>query len=371
MKIYVWHSAATSVTGPKIAEALAEQYGENNVIATRRKPDARSGDIVIAYGAKTREPVRFRNGVKVFNHPDSIRVNRNKYEALGKMAADGDVNVPGYDAIDELTDAGIKSIIETTGVAVARSKYHQMGRGLYLCMTVEDVRKAAECGAYYVQVYKPVRDEYRLHVNFDTVSVASRKELVDNPHDAWKAAYREKVINRFEEEPAEAELALLDKALTIIAKDVNLPDFMVRSHKHGWKFKRLNVDRVDDRLKTMAVAAVKAIGLDFGAVDCAIDKDGNPFIIEVNSGAGLDGRSFTKFIEAITEKIAEADGGDRNPEPAPRARAQAADIVEAVNEELAPAANNDRYNDLANVVANLAEQQREMTALLARVIDRI
>lgn len=362
MTIYVWNSGATSVTGPKIVESLAEIYGNDNVVITRTQPDAQRGDIVLCYGAKTKERTIFREGVVVYNHPDNIRVNRNKYSALLKMKQAEDVDIPEFMPIENAEVDVLTELLEQTGVVVARSKFHQMGRGLYLCMTQKEIDIAHELGAYYVQSYRPAVSEYRLHVNFGEVSVSSRKELANDAVGSWKEAYKGKVINRLEDG---IDLDTLEKILDIISKDINLPDFMVRSHKHGWKFKRVSIDRTPEGLKNMAIKAVAAIGLDFGAVDCGIDKDGNPFIIEVNSGAGLEGRSFDKFIEAVTTKI-NGYNGDHN---------QRGAIAEAANEvadenEMGEAAVNDG-DDLRSALAKLVEQQAILNETIANIAQRL
>jgi hypothetical protein len=58
-------------------------------------------------------------------------------------------------------------------------------------------------------------------------------------------------------------------------------------------------------LEQTAVAALKAVGLDFGAVDCCIDTAGKVWIIEINSGPGLDGTAFEAYIAAFKKKFAE------------------------------------------------------------------
>jgi D-alanine-D-alanine ligase-like ATP-grasp enzyme len=40
-----------------------------------------------------------------------------------------------------------------------------------------------------------------------------------------------------------------------------------------------------------AIKAVSAVGLDFGAVDFGTDKEGNVWLLEVNTSPGLQGMS--------------------------------------------------------------------------------
>jgi glutathione synthase/RimK-type ligase-like ATP-grasp enzyme len=46
---------------------------------------------------------------------------------------------------------------------------------------------------------------------------------------------------------------------------------------------------------------VSALGLDFGAVDVALRKDGVPVVWEVNKAPGLEGGSLKKYAEKLIQ----------------------------------------------------------------------
>lgn len=77
------------------------------------------------------------------------------------------------------------------------------------------------------------------------------------------------------------------------------PDPLVRSHHRDWVFCQHNLDPIPDTVQTTAVAAVAALGLDFGGVDLAIDRNGNVAVFEVNTAPGLEGTSLLKYTEAF------------------------------------------------------------------------
>lgn len=56
---------------------------------------------------------------------------------------------------------------------------------------------------------------------------------------------------------------------------------------------------VSDETKAEAVKAVAALGLDFGAVDIVIDREGKPVILEVNTAPGIQGTTLTNYKRAI------------------------------------------------------------------------
>lgn len=79
---------------------------------------------------------------------------------------------------------------------------------------------------------------------------------------------------------------------------------LIRNHDNGWIFLRGGVE-ISDETADCARRAVKALRLDFGAVDIATDKAGNPFVLEVNTAPGLEGTTLKKYIEAFASLASE------------------------------------------------------------------
>jgi hypothetical protein len=103
--------------------------------------------------------------------------------------------------------------------------------------------------------------EYRVHV--------MRGEVID---------YAKK-LRRVDDEPTQEELD-------------------VRSHDNGWVFVRGNLRRIP-RVEKLAQDAVEALGLDFGSVDICMDKDGDIFVLEVNTACGLEETTLSNYISGI------------------------------------------------------------------------
>lgn len=72
----------------------------------------------------------------------------------------------------------------------------------------------------------------------------------------------------------------------------------IRSWDGGW---RISYDgkSVKQRHRDLAHAAVKALGLDFGAVDIAERADGSLLVLEVNRAPGLEGGTIEAYARAI------------------------------------------------------------------------
>lgn len=70
----------------------------------------------------------------------------------------------------------------------------------------------------------------------------------------------------------------------------------VRNLASNWVYRTGNLKRLE-RIENLAIDAVAALGLDFGAVDIIKDADGNVFVLEVNTAPGLGN---TETLEAYT-----------------------------------------------------------------------
>ena len=88
----------------------------------------------------------------------------------------------------------------------------------------------------------------------------------------------------------------------------------IRNHNHGWVFCRddIALPYNDEELCLPledAARAVRALGLDFGAVDVGWnDRLGVVTIFEVNTAPGLRGTTLERYVAAITQSMEEADG---------------------------------------------------------------
>jgi len=362
MSKYIWFSGATDITGKALAEAL-------DLSGSKTKPrNLRANDILIGWGTKTDEDISINNNVHILNHPNKIRSNRNKLASLEIMKADNDLS----NAIAPFctADRVMASLHDNTVTLplVGRTKYHQGGKGFWLCLTKALVENAIAGGAQYFQNFIDIRDEYRLHVAFGNVIYAVKKIQNDN-ETSWTAQRKEKIQDYAQKNDVNIDEPTMDYVLKRMYKEAVLPDMIVRSNRRGWKFSSVRLNNVSASLKTAAINAVSALGLDFGAVDCAMCNDNNPYIIEINSGPGLQGTALTKYVEAFTAKIEELENAHEEPAATPRrARAKGANqnnnvMAAGVGAENAPSSG---LVTLMNNVKTDEEAQAVIAALLAQ-----
>lgn len=76
------------------------------------------------------------------------------------------------------------------------------------------------------------------------------------------------------------------------------PHAWIRSWDGGWKIFYDGVS-ANQTMRDLAHAAVRALNLDFGAVDIGKLADGTYKVIEVNRAPGLDGATIIKYAESI------------------------------------------------------------------------
>ncbi|MCK4454390.1 hypothetical protein KAU51_03605 [Candidatus Parcubacteria bacterium] len=298
--VYIWYSGATDVTGMKLAEALGIKHG-------KKVPSLLKHDLIIGWGTKTSEEVSLGK-LQTLNHPNQILANRNKIEAL-KLMDKANVNIANFvEASKVATTIKANPNGVNTGKhedvklpLIGRTKYHQGGKGFWMCPTMTHVKSAIDEGAQYFQNMIEIKDEYRLHV-FNGDVIYAVKKSKRSKEEYQKACVRHELDNQknlakknnnpFDESTAKLILERMAKK-----KVANGADMIIRSNRLGWKFSHIKT--VNDNLKNEAVKALKALKLDFGAVDCCIDVNGKPYIIEVNTGPGLEETPFNAYVTAF------------------------------------------------------------------------
>ncbi len=89
-------------------------------------------------------------------------------------------------------------------------------------------------------------------------------------------------------------------------RESNVYNKYVRSYEQGWVFVRDGIN-VTEETKAAAIAAVQALNLDFGAVDIVINRDNRPVVLEVNTAAGLQGKTIDSYKNAILKWLRTLD----------------------------------------------------------------
>lgn len=77
-------------------------------------------------------------------------------------------------------------------------------------------------------------------------------------------------------------------------------NWKIRNHSNGFIFARNDGEEVPQDVLGQGVAAVEALGLDFGAVDVIYSaREDKVYVLEVNTAPGLTGTTLTNYAEAF------------------------------------------------------------------------
>lgn len=245
------------------AKALAEATGFKRIKTANSKFKGNANKIVINWGcSKLPDEV---GKCQVLNRPENVVLASNKLKFF-KHIAETNLNMDGDDdatrvLTPEFTESKetVREWLDDGCTVVARTVLNgNSGAGIVI---IEPDEEDIVNAPLYVK-YVPKKQEYRIHVRGgEVVDVQRKARRKDTPDDQvnWK----------------------------------------VRNHDNGFIFARNDVVAPED-VPVQALAAVKAIGLDFGAVDIIYnEKQQRAYVLEINTAPGLSGTTLEGYAEAF------------------------------------------------------------------------
>lgn len=75
-------------------------------------------------------------------------------------------------------------------------------------------------------------------------------------------------------------------------------NWKIRNHDNGFIYQRQGINPPDE-VRRVAIAAMRASGLDFGAVDVIYNKSGRAYVLEINTAPGLTGTTVENYANAF------------------------------------------------------------------------
>lgn len=217
-------------------------------------------DIIINWGSSQR---RFEG--EYINTPTAVSAASCKLDAANIFASAG-VPQPPFDRDIEIAKGWLSG---GTGVVARTLLRASAGRGIVLC-TPENGQKLPKAPMY--TQYVPKRDEYRVHV--------------------WKGEVIDEQQKKRRHDTPDSEV-----------------NWQIRNHDNGFVFTRDGVS-VPDCVIAASIAAVGALGLDFGAVDLGYnEKRGEAVVYEVNTAPGLEGTTIDKYYKAVCKTFPAIQSG--------------------------------------------------------------
>ena len=142
----------------------------------------------------------------------------------------------------------------------------------------------------------------------DGIIIADKVEdLVNAPlYTLYQKKMREFRVHCFDMgDGQEPKIMVSEKKM--MAKDRRPENFdvRVRNHDNGWVFARNNLDALPEDLVGVSLAAVRALGLQFGAVDLGWHRNTACFVFEVNTAPGADNETAAFYAGIFSELVRE------------------------------------------------------------------
>ena len=213
-------------------------------------PDAGRHTKIINWGCTTME---VPPTVTVYNKPANVAVAVNKKLTFTVLQAN---EVPTVPVLTQLPR-------RRTDIYFARDLLNSsQGRGIRIIRPEDPYPEVA--APLYTLYIKPLA-EYRVHVAFGKV-----------------IAVQEKKKRRETERTADGNL--------------------IRNLENGWIFAVHDIRPIDPEGKQTAINGIRALGLDFGAVDMILNRTGHYKILEINTAPGLSAETtLTAYKNAFNE----------------------------------------------------------------------
>lgn len=245
MFIYPYKAGSASV------KALCKELGAKRIKLRNSKFKGSPDKWVLNWGRSSLSDEAMK--CRILNHPRAVEIAGNKLLAFTKLQRDGVSTVEFCTVKGEAQEW----LDEGHSVVCRKVLRGHSGEGIEV---VEPKGTLIDCPLY--TRYQKRSAEYRIHIFLGEVIGIQRK--VRNP-----------------EVPVE---------------EVN---WQVRSHNNGFIFQRKDVNPPLCVIEQSALA-VKALGLEFGAVDVIYNgHHDKAYVLEVNTAPGLVGSTLEEYVDAI------------------------------------------------------------------------
>ena len=251
----------------KSSRFLAQHF-ETKRIYPEKNFKPRQGDLILNWGCGEAPCIEnSRADFRVINPMPAVVAASDKVSTL-QMLTEADVPTLTF----HTTRAGAEEAINEGKIIYCRTLTRSReGKGIVVAREIEELRPAKLYTEWFENDV-----EYRVHVFCGEVIDFVQKKMMG--------------------EERRAEFGIERK------EDI---DHMVRNLKKGWSFCRQDVE-LSEEARQISIDAVAALGLDFGAVDLAMNTEtGDIKVLEINTAPGQTPGTTThlRYTRAITEHL--------------------------------------------------------------------
>lgn len=238
--------------GSKSARSLASELRCLQIKGHKRLGN---NSVVINWGNQHTHPItNRRTPVKVINHPTAVARAADKVSTFNVLSRSG-VRIPEY-----TTNSYTASDWVSSGNLVYGRRYTNSSQGRGIVVLTQEDAFVSGLPLYTKGIMNG--KEYRVHVAFGRVIDFTQKKRRN-----------ETTVNEY-----------------------------IRNHENGWVFCREEVIIPPD-VAIQSIKAIDALGLDFGAMDVILGRDGKAYVLEVNSAPGIEQTTLKKYVEAFQRNV--------------------------------------------------------------------
>lgn len=240
--------------GSRSARALAREMGVMRLNVQRSTFRPRLSDVIINWGCGDSQ----LRGARFFNHPVGVSIAQCKLATLIRLREAG-VPHPEFTADPEVAEEWLAEGAPVVARTLLRAS---QARGLVLVQP-GDVLPVAPLYTRYVKK----ADEYRIHVGlshgaYNVIDIQQKRKRSGVEHNS-----------------------------------------QIRNAENGWVYCRENV-AAPSAAVAAATASVRALGLEFGAVDIGWNRlRESPCVYEVNTAPGLEGSTVSRYASYLRGAI--------------------------------------------------------------------
>jgi hypothetical protein len=203
---------------------------------------------------------------KVLNHPSSIINAVDKVRAL-KILRDAGVPVPPF----ETSMSEVYKLFDKEGRRVfCRTLTHASeGRGIVIANSLDQIVQAPLYTRYIPKLY-----EFRVHASHIGPFYIQRKKKL-----------------------SQEELE---------ARGIAPESGLIRNNANGYVFSSILDDisgDIKEEVGELGARAIRALNLDFGAVDIIMTNKGGMYVLEVNTAPGVEGETVNRYVETLQTLI--------------------------------------------------------------------
>lgn len=258
----------------------------------------RDGDVIINWGNSTPAPWMSEQALRnTLNKPENVALASDKLRTLTRLTERGVPTIPFT------TDAEVASDWDAP-VYVRHVLNGHSGEGIEIFDNVvsEDTRNQVDALTDIEdRLIEIGHGDIAEHVRtaLESLEEGDGIELPDAP------LYTRKVHNNGEYRVHVFNGRVIDyrKKSRHIDDEPTPEQSNIRTLGNGWVYRQSNLRRLE-RIEQLALSAIGALGLDFGAVDIINDENNNAMVIEVNTAVGADSVTTNSYVTAFSDEYA-------------------------------------------------------------------